>query len=77
MAKYQGHESWNAWNVALWLGNNEGLYHAACEAYDASHNRAGRVRAFRNLTGIGETDRTPDGAIYSNNSVGLAIAGIK
>ena len=29
MAKYQGHRSWNAWNVSLWINNDEGLYRAA------------------------------------------------
>jgi len=31
MSKYQGHRSWNAWNVALWIGNDEGLYHLALD----------------------------------------------
>lgn len=26
---YNGHESWNAWNVALWIGNDEPLYRLA------------------------------------------------
>ena len=26
MAKYNGHRSWNAWNIALWLWNDERLY---------------------------------------------------
>ena len=31
MAKkpYNGHESYNAWNVALWVGNDEYLYKLA------------------------------------------------
>lgn len=73
---YNGHPSWNAWNVALWIGNDEGLYRAAVEAHGASRVRAVRVRHFRNATGLTEKSKTPDGAIYSNRSVGLAIAGI-
>ena len=29
--EYNGHESWNAWNVALWIGNDEPLYRFALE----------------------------------------------
>jgi hypothetical protein len=33
MAKpYNGHRSWNAWNVSLWLNNDEGLYNLMVEA---------------------------------------------
>ena len=31
MAAYQGHRSWNAWNVSHWIGNDEPLYKAAVE----------------------------------------------
>jgi len=29
MAEYQGWANWETWNVALWLGNDEGLYRQA------------------------------------------------
>jgi len=29
MAEYQGWTNWETWNVALWLGNDEGLYRRA------------------------------------------------
>ena len=28
---YNGWKNWETWNVALWLGNDEGLYRAAVE----------------------------------------------
>ena len=72
---YNGHPSWNAWNVALWIGNDEGLYHAAVEAKRKGKGRY--VRAFRELTGLASHEKTPDGATYSDNSVLLAIRGIE
>lgn len=32
---YNGWKNWQTWNVALWLGNDEGLYRAAIEAREA------------------------------------------
>jgi len=29
MKRYNGHPSYNHWNVALWFGNDEGLYRLA------------------------------------------------
>ena len=29
--KYQGWANWETWNVALWFGNDQGLYHAVRE----------------------------------------------
>jgi len=69
MTPYNGHPSWNAWNVALWISNDEPIYRAAVKAN-------GKVRKFRELTGLRETDRTPDGARYSNRSVSLALNGL-
>jgi len=29
--EYQGHRSWNAWNVCLYIGNDYGLYQCALD----------------------------------------------
>jgi hypothetical protein len=78
---YNGHESWNAWNVALWIGNDEPLYRAAIEAIRRPrHDRkpvSARLATLRFFHETGLTDqRTPDGARYSFHSVKLAIAGL-
>lgn len=77
MTEYNGHRSWNAWNVALWIGNDEGLYFAAVDAFKASKTIRQAQRKFRELTGIAPTDRTPDGAIYNSLSLKLALEGLE
>lgn len=32
MSDYNGWENWETWNVALWIGNDEGLYLLAKES---------------------------------------------
>lgn len=70
---YNGFPSWNAWNVSLWINNEEWLYNAATMASRAKV-RCGklqnvwRVRAAAFIADYGLT-RTPDGARYSVASV--------
>lgn len=71
---YNGHESWSAWNVALWIGNDEPLYHLAIDCKRRHRNARRAAAAF--VREIGEGSRTPDGARYSIHSVELAISGL-
>ena len=86
MATYQGHRSWNAWNVALWIANDEPTYRAAIRAIDAArrHARSGTTpdriasdaaRRF-SLDCIPYGEHTPDGAIYNRKCVKEAIKGL-
>lgn len=70
MAKYNGHRSWNAWNVSLWLHNDEGLYREMMRLIDKhkSRDKAARHMA-ANLAG----ERTPDGARYNLTTIRLAM----
>jgi hypothetical protein len=76
MTEYQGHPSWNAWSVSLWIANDEPLYRAAIEAGKARNNHL-RLRRFRELTGIEPTAKTPDGGIYNTKCVLRAINGLR
>lgn len=74
MAPYQGHRSRNAWNVALWISNDEPLYQLAMDCLKrADNNPAKATRLFLRDTGA---TRTPDGAKYNPLSVRLALAGL-
>ncbi len=71
MAKYQGHRSWNAWNVSLWINNDDGIYRRAVDlAKRLSLNNA----AHELLAELPE--RTPDGAKYNFTCIREALRGI-
>lgn len=72
MTKYQGHRSWNAWNVSLWINNDEGLYTWARE----STREMGRKRAASYLAQALEGESTPDGAQYNYTCIYEALEGI-
>jgi len=72
MASYNGHRSWNAWNVSLWLNNDEGLYRRAVELAEAHGIGKGSRIMARELDG----ERTPDGGRYNATTVREAMQGI-
>ena len=72
MTEYNGHRSWNAWNVALWINNDEGLYNWARN----SVMEMGRKKAARYLAQAMEGQTTPDGAKYNYTCIYEAIEDI-
>ena len=59
--KYNGWKNYETWNVALWIGNDEGMYACAQEAesyYDLM------IHFFNN--GV---DETPDGVDFEDDSL--------
>lgn len=78
MAKeYNGHRSWNAWNVSLWINNDEYLYNLAQEvcAEAVKKGRSVIAASTKFIRVVGETS-TPDGAEYNALCVKLAIQDI-
>ena len=66
---YNGHESWTAWNVSLWINNDESLYEWSQRLIQKEgKEKAAKIMA-RELVG----SRTPDGAKYSYHTIRLAI----
>ena len=56
---YNGWTNYETWNVALWIGNDEGLYNFArrCYSYQDFINR------------FGDDSETPDGVKFNDPSI--------
>lgn len=73
MKEYNGHRSWNAWNVALWLYNDGCLYDLVQEEIGlcVRHGKPLGVVVKRIMNSLPKS--TPDGARYNALSIRLAI----
>lgn len=77
MAKYNGHPGWTAWNVSLWVNNDEGLYRFALDCIRNSRTR--KDAAFLMLRALQDMGKyeTPDGAPYSQTNLIHAMRGME
>lgn len=72
--KYNGHRSWNAWNVSLWIANDEGLYRLALECLRKTNRSIrGNEQAARDFIAQVGSDKTPDGAPWGFQNVRSAL----
>ena len=69
MAEYNGHRSWNAWNVSLWINNDEHMYVYAWDLVQ----RLGAARAARAMAHDLDGMKTPDGARYNKTCIREAL----
>lgn len=78
MATYSGHKNWNHWNVALWIGNDEGIYRRAMHAIRSTGSLDSAARyLMADLADSHAGTRTPDGAQYTFTAVRAALRGLK
>lgn len=70
MKSYNGHRSWNAWNVCLWIHNDYGLYQLALECKAQSKTLGRAACMFMGLVGA---EKTSDGAKYNKTCVREAL----
>ena len=71
MTPHNGHRSKAAWNVSLWIRNDEGLYRLALDCVSSRKTLGDAARRFTASVG---TAYTPDGFRYSLLNVRLALA---
>lgn len=69
MTSYNGHRSWNAWNVSLWINNDPYLYELAKDCVACASNVHAAARMFRQIVG----KRTPDKARFNQLCVRLVL----
>ena len=62
--EYNGWENYETWNVALWIQNDEGLYHLAAECGDYEAFAECMVDLFNRPC-------TPDGVLYNDPAVNV------
>lgn len=70
---YNGFKSWNAWNVSLWLNNDEGLYRMMLGFIRAHGTKRDAAAAMADAM---RGEKTPDGAIYNKTSILSAMEGL-
>lgn len=76
MTAYNGHRSWNAWNVSLWIANDESTYRTAMECLEKTKSVPAAARLFTRVWPcLG--DKTPDGAVYNMTCIQEALAGLR
>ena len=73
MKAFNGHRSWNAWNVSLWLFNDENFYRLLVDASEKFKNP--RLQADFVLRQLPK--KTPDGARFNRLTVLNALKEIK
>lgn len=60
---YNGWANYETWNVALWIGNDEGLYSMACD-----YRRHG-YKAFAESIKELDSYETPDGVAWTDSGL--------
>jgi len=81
--KYNGHKNYNAWNISLWINNDEGLYDLVKYCFNLARIRAADAgRAFTKAEAVNTLmdylpGSTPDGVKYTKTNLFYALRGFK
>lgn len=73
MDTYNGHPSWQHWNVALWLYNDEVLYSLVKDAVKREDNTEEAAVRVLNALHMHSIVDTPDGATYTLETIKAAL----
>lgn len=69
---YNGHKNYNAWNVNLWLNNDEGMYRQMVQLCRRYNRKQAAEMMLEGLQECG-IEATPDGVKYSVSNIMLAM----
>ena len=73
---YNGHTSYNAWNISLWINNDESLYNMARDYISMAANKEIAAQAMTNVLSEMGTAYTPDGVPYTKTNIRKAMVGM-
>lgn len=73
---YNGHKNYNAWNVSLWINNDEGLYNMAKNYIEDYANREVAAEQMAQALIENGCAQTPDGVKYTKTNIRLAMVGM-
>lgn len=74
--EFNGHKSWNAWNVSLWMLNDERIYLFALECRRKLSPQGKKPtigQAVSKFMKVYEGEKTPDGGRYNRSVVKLVL----
>ena len=78
---YNGYPSYNAWNVSLWISNDEGFYQLALDCLkEAKKQKKPKITAaiaFLNFLNECSITHTPDGVRYTKTNILHALRGLE
>jgi len=71
--EYNGHRSWNSWNVSLWLSNDYDLYQQAMSLLSVFTVGTATTEMLKYYL----PKKTPDGAVYNRLCVKEFLEGLR
>ena len=73
MTTYHGHKNYNAWNVSLWINNDESLYREMLYWIDNSRTKDIAAQKMLDILHDMGITHTGDGVRYTKTNIRLAM----